>query len=925
MDYRQTITAALEGDSEAFGALYEATYSDMYYIAQKYMKNSADAEDVLQDSYVKAFRGLSSLRDPASFPGWLGRIVANTAKNMLARKNPILFSEIEGENDEGDTYLYDVEDDNIEYQPELNYTRQETQELVREMIGSLSDEQRMCILMFYLDNQSIRDIAQTFSISENTVKSRLNYGRKALKKRAEELEKKGYKLYSTAALPLLLYLLRTERDSAEHTASAKAAMQAGMQKNSALFGNTHHIPGAAQTGRAVGPTAGRTAAKTTAKFAAKKWIIAAVATAGIGTGGAAVLHYVNDNPALPSVQREAGQSQQEHLETETTVHIETETTAGFPAETTDDPGTQIETVPQTEQWTEAASVPPTETSSELIIETETELITETETETELFTETESETELITETETETELLTETETESELLTETETESELLTEAETESEALTETETVPDILIETEVPSETQLTSETRPDIMIESETPSGTVPDILIETEAPSETQSRPESISGIVIQSESPSETQPAQETAADWKIMTDKDYPLLIAGGLSKEELEFVLAEGPQDIPEGGIQDADIPGYVNKLCMASYAETVSGKDGYIEYYGTTQNYEHLYSADDVNRLLASFTDFTFTEENYGRDKGQWIRVEDGKLIFCPATPSSSSTAVITSAKYSGKAMVVYFTIETFHDEWQDPVTGEWSYNVTTTDYKIAHLVPNEYGKYRIDKIVYASAPSEAEQPAGTNQMSEIAEAYKQVLQEVTSPDSEYGFPEVPDSTDNCIYLYTDTDGDGVSEYVLEPADEGAGGTGIEPFADPASHYQYFLHDVDGDGVQELIVGKECTVDVVFLEYVCHIYTFQQTETGASVVKFRGNMFSPRVPVEETGFYYASYSRGTGETDVYRVTTEESAISVSQTPIYEFSYDSTEIDAFYNNNPQPEWTAITDYGPLEAL
>lgn len=166
---RKTIEAAIHGDNYALGILYEKTYSDMYYIAVKYVKNETVAQDVLQDAYVKAFQGMASLRYPDSFEGWLGRIVANTAKNLLARKTPTLFSEFETENEEGDSFVYEVEDDNIDYQPELNYTRKETQELIRDMIDSLSDEQRMCILMFYLNHQSIRDIAETFAVSENTV------------------------------------------------------------------------------------------------------------------------------------------------------------------------------------------------------------------------------------------------------------------------------------------------------------------------------------------------------------------------------------------------------------------------------------------------------------------------------------------------------------------------------------------------------------------------------------------------------------------------------------------------------------------------------------------------------------------------------------------------------------------------------------
>lgn len=222
MDYRQAVMTALQGDGSGFAWLYEATQHDMYYIALKYMKNEDDAMDVLQDSYMKAWQSLASLKEPENFRAWFGRIVANTAKNALVKKRPTLFSQMDTENGDGDAFEFDIEDDRKEYQPERSYTEKETQLLVRELIDSLSDEQRLCIMMYHFDGQSIKDIAEAFGVSENTVKSRLLYGRKAIKSKAEELQKKGYQLYSFAPLPLLLFLLRSERKSPEFSAAALA-------------------------------------------------------------------------------------------------------------------------------------------------------------------------------------------------------------------------------------------------------------------------------------------------------------------------------------------------------------------------------------------------------------------------------------------------------------------------------------------------------------------------------------------------------------------------------------------------------------------------------------------------------------------------------------------------------------------------------
>lgn len=209
MTYTEAINLARAGEERGYGFLYEKTYKSKYYLALQYMKNEEEAEDVLQEAYIKAFSKLDTLENPEAFQGWLGMIVANTAKNMLAKKRPLLFSDL-AVDDEGETFEYQIEDDDLEVQPELSYTRQETKELVHELIDSLSEEQRLCILMFHIEGISISEIARTMDCSENTVKSRLNYGRKNLRMKAEELQKKGYKLYSVAPLPLFLMLLRSE-------------------------------------------------------------------------------------------------------------------------------------------------------------------------------------------------------------------------------------------------------------------------------------------------------------------------------------------------------------------------------------------------------------------------------------------------------------------------------------------------------------------------------------------------------------------------------------------------------------------------------------------------------------------------------------------------------------------------------------------
>ena len=210
MSYKMLVQDALSGDGEATAELYRRTYQEKYYIALKYMKNREDAEDVLQDSYVRAFEHLGSLQDPERFPSWLSMIVANTAKNALAKKNPVLFTDLVGDNEEFDEDpILRIEDMDLSTHPEAAYLESERRELLSELLGSLTEEQRMAVMMFYVEELGTREIASALEVNENTVKSRLFKARKALQKKADELMKRGY-VFSVAPLPFLVWLLRSE-------------------------------------------------------------------------------------------------------------------------------------------------------------------------------------------------------------------------------------------------------------------------------------------------------------------------------------------------------------------------------------------------------------------------------------------------------------------------------------------------------------------------------------------------------------------------------------------------------------------------------------------------------------------------------------------------------------------------------------------
>lgn len=210
-DIKQTIKRAKAGDKKAFEKLYKETYDRNYYIIFKMLNNEQDTLDVLQETYIKVFVKLDQYiyKGPESFPAWTGKVASNTALDFLRRKNPILFTEMEQFGEDG-TVEFDIEDRSEQYRPEIVYDKKETAEIVEKMLDCLSEEQRICILLFYLQEMSIKEIAQICNCSENTIKSRLHYGRKKIYEQGEMMKKRGITLMGITPFTLLLYALKQD-------------------------------------------------------------------------------------------------------------------------------------------------------------------------------------------------------------------------------------------------------------------------------------------------------------------------------------------------------------------------------------------------------------------------------------------------------------------------------------------------------------------------------------------------------------------------------------------------------------------------------------------------------------------------------------------------------------------------------------------
>lgn len=276
---RELVERAKMGDQQAIAALYEKTSRKAYYLSLQLVKDQDQAQDILQDAFLKVFTNLNMLQQPENFQGWLDTIVINKSKDYLKKKKPVLFSQMTG-SEEPDSEP-DFEDERGYFSPEKQVDYQETKRLVQEMIDRLPEEQRMAVVLYYLENLSVGQIARLMECSEGTIKSRLNYGRKSIKAQVLALEKKGTKLYCMPLVPFLYWMFRQQilAAAAPKAVGAAVLQAAGAGAAAAGAGNAAGI--SAGTG-AGGGIAGTTASGGTATGAGTAGGTAAAGTVLLG-------------------------------------------------------------------------------------------------------------------------------------------------------------------------------------------------------------------------------------------------------------------------------------------------------------------------------------------------------------------------------------------------------------------------------------------------------------------------------------------------------------------------------------------------------------------------------------------------------------------------------------------------------------------
>lgn len=213
-----TVRAAQQGDEKALSLLFNTYYNDVYYFALKTLKDEDLACDITQETFVEIINTLGELKVPEAFVTWMRQVTYHQCTRYFKKKKEVLVEEDE----DGNTLFDTLEEERQEFIPGEGVDQEDFRATILALLDTLSEEQRAAVLMHYYHEMSVKEIAEAQKVSEGTVKSRLNYARKSLKKSVEDYEKKhDVKLHCAGVLPLLLWLFASAGEEVMPVAAAK--------------------------------------------------------------------------------------------------------------------------------------------------------------------------------------------------------------------------------------------------------------------------------------------------------------------------------------------------------------------------------------------------------------------------------------------------------------------------------------------------------------------------------------------------------------------------------------------------------------------------------------------------------------------------------------------------------------------------------
>ncbi len=224
------VNSAIDGNSESYTKLYNMSRRQVYFTCLGFVKNEADAADLMQEIFFTVMIKLVELKDKATFQAWVNRIAVNKCKDFLIKKKGLIY---ENDIEELETELPDTEI----VLPDEYVENQSKRKIIMDIINTkLSDVQRQIIIMYYYNQMTIAEIAAEMECPSGTVAYRLNSARKIIKNEVLNYEKiSNERLHSVSFIPALTLLLNIE---AEKVCIPSSAMPSFTESVANVISNT---------------------------------------------------------------------------------------------------------------------------------------------------------------------------------------------------------------------------------------------------------------------------------------------------------------------------------------------------------------------------------------------------------------------------------------------------------------------------------------------------------------------------------------------------------------------------------------------------------------------------------------------------------------------------------------------------------------
>ncbi len=185
LDERELVRRSLARDDQAFRLIMSRYNRRLYRIARGIIRNDSDAEDIVQEAYVKAFMHLANFRGESSLATWLSRITINEALGRLRRKRTMKeVSRVEDQRTEAEIIPFPQMTTNED--PEKTMAQRQILQLVEQATDNLPENFRLVFVTRVIEGMNVEETAEILGIPPETVKTRLHRARKLVR---EQLDK----------------------------------------------------------------------------------------------------------------------------------------------------------------------------------------------------------------------------------------------------------------------------------------------------------------------------------------------------------------------------------------------------------------------------------------------------------------------------------------------------------------------------------------------------------------------------------------------------------------------------------------------------------------------------------------------------------------------------------------------------------------